>query len=177
MRLGARSVALISVFTALGLALRVAKNLATSVQFVNFPLLFGFLAASFAGPFAGFLTTSLIYLLSDLLILPGVWTLTNMLLGGLVAAAFGAASQALKGFEYRFALAFLLCFLFDISSSMVLYVLFGIPPLQALVVGLVGLFLPVMGGYLIGVGPLTEFTTAFLSVVLDSKLREVLGRV
>jgi len=175
-RLGSKSVALISTFTALGLALRVAKNLATSVQFVNIPLLFGFLAAFFAGPRSGFLTTALIYLLSYLFILPGVWTITNMVLGGLAAAAFGAASNLIRTFEHRFALAFLLCFLFDVSSSVLLYVFFGVPLVQALIVGVVGLFLPVMGGYLIGVGPLTEFTTALLSVLLADRLRKIFGK-
>lgn len=168
---------MISVFTALGLALRVAKNLITPIQFVNIPLLFAFVTAFLAGPPAGFFSAMLIYLLSDLVILPGVWTVVNMLLGGLTAAAFGTLSRMIKAFEYRFTLAFLLCFLFDVVSSALLYMIFGVPLLQAIAIGLVGLFLPVMGGYLIGVGPLTEFTTAFLTAALIEKLSRSLSNV
>lgn len=170
MRSTSRVTALVSMFTALGVALRVSKNMITNLQFVNFPLLFAFTAAFLAGPRAGLITGAAIYLFSDLLILPGAWTVTNMLLGGLVAAAFGLASRALRHFEQRFVLAFLLCFVFDVASSALLYAVFGVPLLQAVLVGFVGLFSPVMGGYLIGVGPLTEFTTAILAAVIVSKL-------
>ncbi len=168
--MSSRSVALISTFTALGVAFRVAKNSVTAVQFVNLPLVFGFTAAYVAGPLEGSLTTALTYLLSDLAIAPGAWTLVNMALGGLASALFGLGARSLREPEYRFALSFLLCFLFDVSTSALLYVAFGIPPLQAFLVGVVGLFLPVMGGYLVGVGPLTEASTSLLVTALLAKL-------
>jgi len=173
--LKSREVTLVAVFSALGVSFRVAKNLLTQLQFVNIPLLFAFVGSHVGGPLAGFLIAALTYLLSDLLILPGVWTLVNALLGGLTAAFFGLVSRGLASVEYRFAAAFLLCFLFDVASSAVLYVAFGLPPTVAVVTGMVGLFLPVMGGFMVGVGPLTEFTTALLSALVVEKVSRALG--
>jgi len=171
--LRSRDVALVAVLSALGVSFRVVKNLVTQLQFVNFPLLSAFVGSHVGGPLTGFLVAALTYLISDFVILPGVWTLTNALLGGFTAAAFGPLSRRLSSTEYRFAAAFLLCFLFDVASSAVLYVAFGLPLAVALATGIVGLFLPVMGGFMLGVGPLTEFTTALLSTLVIEKVSRV----
>uniref|UniRef100_A0A7C3WU02 ECF transporter S component n=1 Tax=Thermofilum pendens TaxID=2269 RepID=A0A7C3WU02_THEPE len=172
-----RELALVAVLSALGVSFRVAKNLVTQLQFVNLPLLFAFVGAYLEGPLAGFLVAALAYTLSDLLILPGVWTLVNAPLGGLAAAAFGLISRRLDSSELRFVAAFLLCFLFDVASSAILYVAFGLPLAVAIATGIVGLFLPVMGGYMVGVGPLTEFATALLSVLVMEKISRTLGYI
>ncbi|MFZ8854970.1 MAG: hypothetical protein ACO2OQ_02245 [Thermofilaceae archaeon] len=170
-----REITLVAVLSALGVTLRVTKNLVTQLQFVNLPLLFAFVGSHLGGPSAGFLVAALAYLVSDLLILPGVWTLVNAFLGGLAAALFGFISRRLASVEYRFAAAFLLCFFFDVTSSAVLYVAFGLPLAVAIATGIAGLFLPVMGGFMVGVGPVTEFTTALLSVLTVEKVSRALG--
>ena len=178
-----REITLAAMLSALGVVFRVAKNLAIpQSQFVNLPLLFAFVGSHLGGPSAGFLVAALAYLISDLLILPGVWTLADAFLGGLAAALFGFISRGLASVEHRlaaallrFIAAFLLCFFFDVTSSAVLYVALGLPLRVAIAMGIVGLFLPVMGGSLLGVGPITEFTTALLSALIVEKVSRALG--
>ncbi|MCC6059092.1 MAG: ECF transporter S component [Thermofilum sp.] len=182
-----REITLAAMLSALGVVFRVAKNLAIpQSQFVNLPLLFAFVGSHLGGPSAGFLVAALAYLISDLLILPGVWTLADAFLGGLAAALFGFISRGLASVEHRlaaallwfiarFIAAFLLCFFFDVTSSAVLYVALGLPLRVAIAMGIVGLFFPVMGGSLVGVGPITEFTTALLSALIVEKVSRALG--
>ncbi|AKG38202.1 hypothetical protein MA03_01340 [Infirmifilum uzonense] len=166
-----KELSLVAIFVSLSIALRVLKNLATTVQFVNIPLAFALLASTLYGPHVGFLVGFLSYFLSDLLIFPGIWTLINSILAGFTAFLYPHFIYDRKDKVVFFISTFLSIFLFDIFSSVVLYILFGVRLQEAILVSIVGLFLPVMGGYLIGVGPLTEFVTAFLVVALYEGLK------
>lgn len=159
-----------SVLISLAVALRWTKNILTGFQFVNTSLAFAYLGSFFYGPTVGFLIGSLSYVVSDLLILPGPWTVVDSLLAGIVAYIFGFSRKLLRGYELLFVFAYILTFVFDVLSSSILYVVFGLGLPDALFWGIVGLFLPVMGGGFIGVGPLTEFVTSFLSVFLIKAL-------
>lgn len=177
--MNARTIALTSIFTALGITLRLLKHaLAGTIQFMNAPLFSAMVAGYVAGPFSGALTGVLSFTLSDALIMLGPWTPINAVLAGIIGASWGL----LKG-EYRnstiFISAFFSEFLYDILSSFALYAVFLKDPLIALVYSLVGLYMPVMGGYLIAVGPITEFVTAGLTTLVVNRLKKlgVTGRV
>lgn len=161
-----RDLALVAVFTSLSAAMRIVKNTVITLQFINIPLAFAFTAAALYGAKVGFLVGFLSYVISDVLIFPGVWTLVNAPLAGLTAWLYGALQGHSESRVHRFVLTFMLVFLFDILSSGLLYIAFGVGPIEALLTGLIGLFLPVMGGYMVGVGPLTEATTSALTVLL-----------
>lgn len=163
-------VATVSVFTGLAVLFRYVKNAFTAVQFINFPLAFTIIAGAYFGPFAGLLVGLLSYLLSDLLIMPGLWTLANSTLAALVGGFWGLVGGRVSGGMELFVLSYLTTFLFDVLSSMALYVAFGVGPLEAFTLGIVGLFLPVFGGSLIGVGPITEASTALLVCFLSKSV-------
>ncbi|ABL77434.1 ECF transporter S component [Thermofilum pendens] len=172
----ARRIAAVAVFTSTAVVFRVAKNLVTTVQFVNIPLAMAFVSSAILGYKEGFLVGFLSYVLSDMLIGPGFWTLVNPFLAGAFSAVFGFSYR--RGLEktYLFVSAFLSCFLFDVTTSVLFYMIFGLKPLDALVFGLLGLFVPVVGGFLVGVGPLTEFSTSALAVALLEALERRLGK-
>ncbi|MEM0307649.1 MAG: hypothetical protein QXO64_01765, partial [Thermofilaceae archaeon] len=72
-----------------------------------------------------------------------------------------------------FVFAFLLVFLYDVVSSFALYVLFIGDARVALLYALVGLFFPVMGGYMVGIGPLTELVTAASVTLLINRINRI----
>ena len=59
---------------------------------------------------------------------------------------------------------YLLMLSFDIFNSWVLNIIWGYPWLWSLIYGILGLLMPAGGGYMIGVGPITEATTTILTV-------------
>jgi len=164
-------VALTSTLTAAAVALRYAKTALTAVQFINIPLAVAYTAAELASPLTGAAVAAMSYLVSDLLIMPGPWTPVDAALGGAAALAFGLAARRLGGGVELFVAAYLATLFYDVSSSALLYMFFGLSPLDALAVGVAGLFLPVMGGGLVGVGPITEAATAALAAGLVEALR------
>lgn len=168
--MNARTLATSSILISLTVAMRWIKNILTSFQFVNISLVLAYLGSFFYGPFVGFLVGSMSYVVSDLLIFPGPWTVVNAALAGLVAYIFGVLKKFFREYEFLFVLAFILTFLFDLLSSSTLYIVFGLNLFDAVFWGFVGLFLPVTGGGIIGVGPLTEFVTSFLCVFLIKAL-------
>jgi len=165
-----KEIALTATFTSLSVAFRVSKNAVTAVQFINIPLAFAFVSSVLFGARVGFLVGFLSYALSDFLIFPGAWTLVNATLAGLFASLYRWVYHPGAGKTLNFTATYILVFSFDILTSAILYVLFGVGPLEAFLTGLIGLFLPVMGGYLVGVGPLTEGSTSLLAVLLIEEL-------
>ncbi|RLE76030.1 MAG: hypothetical protein DRJ44_04785 [Thermoprotei archaeon] len=164
---------LTALLVGLSVLFRYAKNVFTTVQFVNFPLVFCIFSGLFFGSRVGFAVGFLSYVISDFLILPGVWTFVNSLLAGLIGLLWGILGK--RFIRYRiefFVLVFLSVFLFDIASSVILYLIFGFSLLDAFVWGVVGLFLPVFGGKLIGVGPITEASTSFIVCFLSWELEK-----
>jgi len=161
-----RTIAVVSVFVSMATVFRLLKNAVTSMQFLNIPLALAFVASYLFGSKIGLMVGFFGYVFSDLLIYPGLWTIVNSLAAGLVSYIFGLSSRRVIQGLVLFLEAFLLCFFFDLSTSTLLYILFGLDISKALVFAFIGLFLPVMGGYLIGVGPLTEFSTSILTVLL-----------
>ncbi len=162
----------IGVWTALAVATRMGKHaLVGPFQFVNLPLLFTMISGLVYGWRVGFGVGFLSFLVSDSLLGIGIWTLVD----GIIAGAIGAAwsKLRLRSGASLFVLSYLSCFLYDIATSWILYMLFGFPPVEAFILGLVGLFLPVAGGGVVAIGPMTEATTSFLlSILVPRLLRE-----
>jgi energy-coupling factor transport system substrate-specific component len=164
-------IATISILTATAITIRVAKNWTIgSFQFINVALIFGFIGSIFLDSLSGGLIALLSQLISDLLIWPGPWTPITSLTA-FVTAILGSLSKRVKYQELQFIILYLCVFLYDIVTSALTYLISGLSPINSLVVGLIGLFLPVEGGWMFGVGPITEFTTSFLTVILMKILK------
>ncbi len=157
------------VWSALAVAARVGKHaLVGPFQFVNLPLLFTMLAGMLYGGSVGFGVGLLSFLVSDTVLGLGIWTVVDGTLAGIVGAFW--SKLRLKDRVVLFMLGYLSTFLYDVLTSWILYMIFGFPPLEALIVGVVGLFLPVAGGGAIAIGPTTEATTSLLLSILAPRL-------
>ncbi|HDI74662.1 MAG: hypothetical protein DRJ52_02335 [Thermoprotei archaeon] len=165
--------ALIAVLTGLSVAFRFLKNSITQIQFVNIPVIFtivgGYLGGASVGAAVGFFS----FFLSDLMIAAGPWTFVDSFLAAAIGVAWGILGRKLSTKIQIFLAAFFSEFIYDILSSVVLYIVFGMDLVTALVIGIIGLFLPVCGGFILGVGPITELSTALLSSIIIPRVKEV----
>ncbi|MBC7112875.1 MAG: ECF transporter S component [Candidatus Methanomethyliales bacterium] len=163
---------------ALAVSLRIIKySLFGSVQFVNFPAVFTIIGGALLGPSSGLAAGLTTYILSDIMIgLPGPWTIVNsVLMGGvgfLSGLIWGRNSVKQVGKLGLAVGSYIMLLAFDITNSWALLVIMGFDWFSALIVGIVGLFLPAAGGYLYGVGPITELTTVLLIVTIVSMLKK-----
>lgn len=162
---------------ALAITLRLIKyQLFGPIQFVNFPAVFTILGGALFGPSSGLAVGIASYLLSDMIIgPPGPWTFVNSLLmggvgimSGLIWGRKNARAKSKLGLGVG---TYLILLLFDVTNSWILYMLFGFDWFSALLIGIVGLFLPTGGGWMYAVGPVTEAATAILVVTLVSLLK------
>ncbi|MEM4720740.1 MAG: ECF transporter S component [Candidatus Methanomethylicaceae archaeon] len=163
---------------ALAVSLRLIKySLFGSIQFVNFPAVFTIIGGALLGPSSGAVIGFSSYVLSDIMIgLPGPWTAVNSILmagfgflSGLIWGRSGVKQIGKLGLAVG---AYIMLLAFDITNSWALLVIMGFDWLSALIIGIVGLFLPAAGGYLYGVGPITEATTVILIVTIVSMLKK-----
>ena len=163
----------IGVWSALAVAARVGKHaLVGPLQFVNLPLLFTMLAGMLYGGSVGFGVGFLSFLASDSILGLGIWTLIDGILAGIVGSLWSRLK--LRDRILLFIIAYLSVFLYDILTSWILYMIFGFSPVEAFIIGFIGLFLPVAGGSAIAIGPTTEVTTSLLLSILAPKLlREI----
>jgi len=167
-----KRVAFIATFTALAVALRLLKHgLAGPIQFVNAPLAFAMAAAYAGGPWAGAAVGVLSFVVSDLLIWLGPWTPINAALAAAIGWLWGLAAGAARSRTTLFVLAYVSTFAYDVLSSVLGYLIYLPSAGSALALALIGLLLPAGGGWMIGVGPITEFTTAALAVAAIESLR------
>ncbi len=167
-----KTVATAGMMTALSIAMRILKHLMIgAIQVINFPFMFTLIASSIS-PCAGLLTGIMSYAVSDVLFGIGPWTLVNSALCGIIGLIWGYIRTE-RG-EVLFLLSFLSEFMFDIANSSILYMLLGLSPIQALIIGLIGLFLPVMGGSIFLIGPMTEVTTSLGVALIRPRLKKIL---
>jgi len=170
--LRSRTVATAGMMTSLSIAMRLMKHLAIgATQVINFPFMFT-LIASAESPLAGLLTGIMSYAVSDVLFGIGPWTAVNSALCGLIGFAWGYVRS--ENPSFLFPLSLTSEFLFDVANSSILYVIFGLRPLEALITGIIGLFLPVMGGTMIAIGPITEISTSLCVAIIRPKAQRVL---
>ncbi|RLE74531.1 MAG: hypothetical protein DRJ56_07345 [Thermoprotei archaeon] len=174
---GSRFVAVTSVLTGSAVTFRLLKHaVAGPVQFVNLPLSMAMVAGYLAGPASGFTVGLASFVLSDMLLGLGVWTIYDALASALVGMAWGY----LRGVECGatlFTLSYLSALAYDLATSVAFYSTFmgAASPLTVLAVAVTGLFVPVAGGSLYAVGPVTEALTALLTSVVVRRVRQVVG--
>ncbi len=162
-----RDLALTALLSSTAVVLRLSKNWALGpVQFVNIPLVFAVVAGRLVGVVGGALVGVLGFLLTDLFLGFGPWSLVDSALNGLIGSLWGVTRGRRISVPAMAALVYLSAFAYDVLSSTLLYVVFGLSLEKAFLTGLAGLFIPVYGGGLVGVGPVTEATTTVLAVAI-----------
>ncbi len=166
-----RIIACTAAIVGMSVAIRISKNLITTIQFVNIPLVFTIVGATMLGWLYGLLIGILSFVVSDILLGLGPWTIFTSTTCGLIGALWGLFFRKVNDSLLVFLTVFLLTLTYDIFTSWILYVIFGIEPMKAIIISIVGLFLPIMGGFMIGVGPITEASTAFLTTIFLKGLK------
>lgn len=168
-----RSVATAGLMTSLSIAMRLTKHITIgATQVINFPFMFT-LIASAESPCAGLLTGIMSYAASDVFFGIGPWTAVNSALCGLIGLLWGYIRG--KNSSIIFSLSLISEFLFDVANSSILYMLLGLKPMEAIITGIVGLFLPVMGGTMIAIGPITEISTSIGVAVIRPKIYRIIN--
>ncbi len=163
-------VSYVGVFSALSAGMRLAKHAALgSFQFINIPLLFSMLTGALLGFEAGFGVGLISFLVSDSILGLGPWTLVDGIVCGLIGGLWAKVGDVDS--VINFVLGYLSALAYDLITSWILYMIVGFEPLEAFLIGFVGLFLPVAGGNAILIGPLTEVSTALALAIVLPKMR------
>jgi predicted membrane protein len=170
-----RKITYTAILIALAASLRITKHLLFGpLQFINFPGIFTIVGGIIFGPVMGMTVGFTTYLLSDLALGAGPWTIVNALLMGFFGALSGILWRRTNSNFSKIAMGigvYVIMFAFDVLSSWILNMIFGWSPTVALVYGLLGLFMPnPTGGFMFGVGPITEATTAIVVVSIVALL-------
>lgn len=171
-----KDIALISNLTAASVALRLVKHIFIGViPIINFPIIFSIISGAIMGPVNGFLVGVLSFIVSDIFLGMGIWTLITSLSCGLIGFVSGLIWYKRNPCSLEIlVLSTILIFIYDILSSILLYLPL-MPPIEALILGFIGLFIPVMGGRLYAIGPVVEFSSAMVISLLIPKMREILN--
>lgn len=178
--LRSKKVALIGIFIALGVVMRITKHILMGpIQFINIPAIFTIIAGIIIGPTGGFVVGAGIFVLSDMYILPGVWTTMTSLAMGIIGFLSGLIWHRRESIEKAelMVVSYLLVLFYDVFTSVILYIIIGFPIYYALVIGIIGLFFPVAGGYMIGIGVLTEVLTVLTISLLLPYIKETITEV
>ena len=169
-----------AVLSAAAASLRIIKHLiAGPIQFVNIPAVFAIIGGAVFGARIGFLVGLFSFVISDFILGSGPWTAVNSILCGLIgviSSVLWYGETSVSRLEVG-ATTYLLLFMNDILNSMILYLLLGFSIQQAAIISVVGLFLPIAGGWMFFVGPITEGTTSVLAATLMPEIRERLQYV
>ena len=171
-----------AILIALAVTLRLIKYaLFGPIQFVNFPGIFTLMSGVLFGPVTGVTVGFASYLFSDIILGAGPWTAVNaffMAILGLVSGLIWSRKDKTKISKAGLGVgAYVLMFAFDVTTSWLLLITIGVEWFTALMFGLIGLFLPASGGFQIGVGPITEATTAVLTVTLVFALSRSIKKI
>ncbi len=166
------TITLISVLASLAIVLRILKNIIFGTfQFINIPLVFVLFTSYYFGSKISSIIGILAFTISDLYIGVGIWTITNTLI--VTSLSFLASlTRKIKSRIYLFIFFYLISLIYDILSSLILYIVFGLTFTNALLFSIIGLFIPIQGGYMIGIGPLTETSTALTTVLMIHGVRK-----
>lgn len=179
-----RTITYTAIMIALAVSLRIMKHMLFSgFQFISFPAVFTITSGILFGPTMGVTVGIASYLLSDILIgMPGYWTFVNAILMGIFGGLSGLIFRRVNGNFSKIAMGivvYIIIFAFDVLSSGFLYMIVGFQAVQAFVIGFLGLFLPVpiAGGFVFGIGPITETTSAVVVVAIVAiLLKSGMGR-
>lgn len=169
-----KRIALTANLAAIPVALRIIKhNTIGTIPIINFPVAFALISGALLGPLSGFVVGILSFLVSDIFLGLGYWTIGTSLTCGLIGLISGILWRKRDPCRLELlALTLMLTFTYDILTSILLYALF-MPLQEAVIMGLVGLFLPAMGGTLYAMGPIVELSTSILVSILLPKIKGV----
>ncbi|MCX8169152.1 MAG: ECF transporter S component [Candidatus Methanomethylicia archaeon] len=171
-----RDIALISNLTAASVVLRLVKHVFIGVlPIINFPIVFALISGALFGPIYGFLVGFLSFIVSDVFLGMGIWTIITSFSCGFIGLIGGFIWYKRNPCRWELlVLSMIMIFVYDVISSVLLYLTL-MPLKEAFIVGLIGLFMPIMGGKLYMVGPVVEFSSAMLISILLPKLRGILN--
>ncbi len=159
----------IGIWTALSVVTRLGKHLLVGpIQFINLPLLFAMLSGMLYGAQVGMGVGFLSFLVSDSFLGLGLWTIVDGGVAGILGALWSKIRT--KNRLFLVILAYISTFLYDIATSCILYMIFGLNPVEAIIIGILGLFIPVAGGDIFAIGPTTEAATAMVLLFIADKL-------
>ncbi len=167
-------ISLIAILTSLGVTLRLLKHVFVGpLQFINFPLIVTLVAGYIGGKIVGLLVGLLSFFISDLFLSVGPWTIYNSIVSALLGVTWSLIRR-INDRIFLFIIAYLSAFVYDIITSILFYLTFlNCHLFEAFILAIVGLFLPIMGGYIYCIGPITELSTATLVVLLIRSLERI----
>ncbi len=162
-----REVAVTAIFVATAVAGRIALAFIPNVS-LAFPVIF--LSAILFGYKIGGVVGFLTYIISDLYLGPGPWTIINASLAALVGMLTGLLRFKIVSDKFiLFTSVVLLTLFFDISSSVLSMSLFGVSP----IIAIIGLFMPIFIGFIpYPMGPVHEITNGILTILLTHNLQK-----
>jgi energy-coupling factor transport system substrate-specific component len=159
------------------IALRIFKHaIIGPIQIINLPAVFTILAGLILGPISGSTVGIISYVSSDFLLGFGPWTIVTSIFMGLIGGIFGLIKNKISNPYQLFILIVVFLFINDIFTSTLLYML-TLDFFNAFILSLIGLFLPVQGGFMIGIGPITEISSAFLVVISAPYIMRAISEV
>jgi len=172
-----RDLTLIANLVASATALRLIKHvLLGPIQFINIPCIFAIISGALFGPIHGLIVGFMIFIVSDVFLGLGLWSIVTSSLCGIIGFISGIIwRNGLPSRVEALITSYFLLLFYDVFSSFLLYLPL-MPPFEALITGIVGLFIPVMGGSLYAVGPVTEFSSAFVASIVMLKIGGVIRR-
>ncbi|MEM3615088.1 MAG: ECF transporter S component [Candidatus Methanomethylicia archaeon] len=174
--MNARTVALTANLAAASVALRLVKHMFIgAIPIINFPAIFAIIAGAISGCVNGFIVGVLSFMVSDVFLGMGVWTIVTSLSCGIIGFMSGLLWCKRKPYILEvMVLSTILIFIYDLLSSILLY-LTVMPLREAVIVGFIGLFLPAMGGTLYMIGPIVEISSATVISILIPRLRRIIN--
>lgn len=170
-----RTVALTANLAAASVALRLVKHMFIgAIPIINFPAIFAIITGAILGSINGFIVGALSFMVSDVFLGMGTWTMVTSLSCGMIGFISGLIWYKRKPYTLEvMVLSTILIFIYDLLSSILLYITV-MPLREAVIVGLIGLFLPAMGGALYMIGPIVEISSAIIISILIPRLRRIM---
>ena len=159
-------IVLTALFASLAVSIRIFKHsIIGPVQIINLPAVFTIFAGLLLGAVPGISVGLISFLVSDLFLGFGPWTFVTATFMALIGGIFGLLGNKITNRAELFILIVVLLFVNDVMTSTILYMVMGFSFQFALVYSLVGLFIPIQGGFMFGIGPITEISSALLVVL------------
>ncbi|MHA1409741.1 MAG: ECF transporter S component [Candidatus Odinarchaeia archaeon] len=156
-------IVLTALFASLAISLRLFKHaIIGPIQIINLPAVFTIFAGLLLGSVSGISVGLISFIVSDLFLGFGPWTFVTATFMALIGGIFGLLGGKVTNRPQLFILIVVLLFINDVMTSTILYMVMGFSFQFALIYSILGLFLPIQGGFMFGIGPITEISSALL---------------
>ena len=171
-------IVLTSLLAATAIALRLFKHIIIGpIQIINLPAVFCILAALLLGSTSGASVGIISYIVSDLILGFGPWTLVNAIFMGIIGVGVGNLKNRISNKYQLFIFIMILLFVNDVMTSSILYLFLGFNFIEAFTISLLGLFLPTLGGFMFAIGPITEISSSLLVIMTRPLIEKALNEV